>query len=145
MSETDVFDSVEKAEFDEDSDIEIKVSANPEEAISKTMDNFAPKEANFSISIKMIPIMSFMTQWENRLYEWVGIPEGMNRPLLPENYFTFFTKTFDKAVKYSASRKGEGRKQIMQVLAGYFGAAQQSSGGFYDTIKSKFGGADKHD
>jgi len=111
---------------DIEQDLEERKSSNPEEAISHAMDNFSTKEANYSISHRLIPIQSFFRPWERRLQEWVGIPQGMTRPLLPDNYFNFYTTFFDNAIKYSASRKGIGRQQIAQVLMAFYSGGQQT-------------------
>ncbi|MFX1298443.1 MAG: hypothetical protein ACFFD2_26755 [Promethearchaeota archaeon] len=109
-----------------DEDLEVQKSSSPEEAVSHAMDNFSPREANYSISHRLIPIMAFFEPWEKRLQKWVGIPQGMNRPLLPSNYFNFFTTFFDKSIKYSASRKGIGRQQIGNVLMAFYSGGAQN-------------------
>ena len=136
------FDYLETKEYDEDIYESPSHSETPEIAASKAMDNFAPKEANHAISIRLIPIVSFFNQWEKRNREWVGIPQGTTVPLLPKKYFTFFSDMFDQAITYSASRNGKGREQIMEVLKSYFSHGA-SDFGFKEIIKEKFAGDNK--
>ena len=111
-----------------DQTIETKGPETPDEAITHAMDNFASPDAMFSISHRLIPIKAFFEVWEPRLLSFVGIPQGMNRPLLPANYFTFWRTFFTKNVQLSASRKGIGRQQTMNVLMAYFTGVAMANG-----------------
>lgn len=111
-----------------DQTLETTGPETPDEAITHALDNFASKEAMFSVSHRLIPPFAFFGAWEPRLQAWVGIPQGMNRPLLPENYFHFFTNFLWGSIKLSASRKGIGRQQTMNVLMAYFAGAPNQQG-----------------
>lgn len=102
------------------------MSKTIEAVISATLENFAPKEAMYSISHRLMPIVSMIYELEKRWMLWVGIPKGMKFPLIEDHMF--FTQMFQRAIKYSASRKGEGRKEVVSILSSYFKGYEDDSG-----------------
>lgn len=106
-----------------------------ETVIAEAMRNFAPVEANYAISHKLIAPVAALEGLEIRWLEWVSIPEGMNSYIVSDRLF--LTDMFEKAIRFSASRKGMGRDQIAEVLASYMsqGASRM---GVVERIKQRF-------
>ena len=111
------------------------VSKTIEGVISGVMENFAPKESMYSISHRLMPVVSMIYELEKRWMLWVGIPKGLKFPLIEDHMF--FTQMFQRAIKYSASRKGEGRKEVVTMLSAYFKGYEEDES-FTEQIKGRF-------